>query len=55
MGEYYRCDNCTGLKVKTEDGWIEFDVKETCKHDFVYSKIERTGYIEPVIKRRGRK
>ena len=48
MGEYYRCNNCTGLKVKTDTGWVEFDVRQKCIHNFVYSKVERTGYNEVI-------
>ena len=48
MGEYYRCDNCTGLKVKTDDGWQEFGIRDNCKHEFIYSKVERTGYNEVI-------
>lgn len=46
MTEYYRCDKCLGLKIKTTNEWQEFGIRDNCKHTFKYSNVVRSIYKE---------
>jgi len=52
MAEYYVCKKCRGLKVKLDNEWREFDVRDNCEHKFIYSNVLRPTYKEKVIKKK---